>query len=346
MRVTSVEDVPRAQLQSTSYDLAFFASGYESRCTALGKSLTRSNLGAAHVIGFEEHPHHPNRLLNDEFFQSQLGLTPKVSSGASDEVVLHTLASHYTSHADRMRILVDYSSMSRNWYATIMNWVRYCSPAQTVEIDFAYSVGQHHSDVHPRVVTSLYPLPGLDGQCFGLFGSTAFIGLGFDGLATVSVLDCLEADRVVAFYASPGAFSDYAERTQVTNREVLDERAELSLALPLFSVRQSFSYLAEVVGSYLRDGEITLVPMGPKPLVLASILVSLRFPQVCCLGVGGRFPIPDDVLHSGDTVCARITFEKQEGAGSDEGNAASGGMPYRRGYYQSRHSRENRLDRA
>ena len=35
------------------------------------------------------------------------------------------------------------------------------------------------------------------------------------------------------------------------------------------------------------DGEITLVSMGPKPHVLASILVAMRFQEVACLRVSG-----------------------------------------------------------
>ena len=77
------------------------------------------------------------------------------------------------------------------------------------------------------------------------------------------------------------------------------------LLLPLVSVEAAYRNLAETIAPHRPDGEITLVPMGPKPHVLASIIVAIRFPEVACLRVtssSGRV----DVFPTGDIVATRV----------------------------------------
>ena len=53
------------------------------------------------------------------------------------------------------------------------------------------------------------------------------------------------------------------------------------------------------------DGEITLVPMGPKPHVLAAILVAMRFQEVACLRVSGE-SYPLDVKATAEIMATRV----------------------------------------
>ncbi|MFA6472503.1 MAG: hypothetical protein WCU00_10720, partial [Candidatus Latescibacterota bacterium] len=77
------------------------------------------------------------------------------------------------------------------------------------------------------------------------------------------------------------------------------------LELPLASIEVCYRHLAETIAPHRPDGEITLVPMGPKPHVLASILIAMRFQEVACLRVSFA-PNPIDVKPTGEIVATRV----------------------------------------
>jgi len=66
--------------------------------------------------------------------------------------------------------------------------------------------------------------------------------------------------------------------------------------------------LAEVISPHRFEANLTLVPMGPKPHVLAAILLAMRFKEVNCLRVGYRRQDPEDVGTTGDIVATRVEF--------------------------------------
>jgi hypothetical protein len=124
-------------------------------------------------------------------------------------------------------------------------------------------------------------------------------------MTALSVLDRLEADTVYTFLAIGGS-SEHIEKIRNNNKELINShKTKGNLELPLASVENCYRHLAETIAPHRPDGEITLVPMGPKPHILASILVAMRFQEVACLRVSGA-PAPQDVNPTGDIVATRV----------------------------------------
>ena len=69
--------------------------------------------------------------------------------------------------------------------------------------------------------------------------------------------------------------------------------------------RECFSEEVPLPQGYLL---ITFVPMGPKPHVLAALLVGLRFDQVRCLRVTSRRAFPPDAHPVGTIGVTRVEF--------------------------------------
>jgi threonine dehydrogenase-like Zn-dependent dehydrogenase len=167
-------------------------------------------------------------------------------------------------------------------------------------------MGHYEEEKHPMVIRSMVTIPGCEGRAFRLRESVAVFGLGFHGLAALCVLDHLEADTVYAFLGISEGAKEYAERTRNNNRELIENpKTKAVLEWPLESLETAYRQLAETIGPHRPDGEITLVPMGPKPQVLASILVAMRFPEVACLRVSGSMET-QDVAATGETVATRV----------------------------------------
>lgn len=156
-------------------------------------------------------------------------------------------------------------------------------------------------------------IPGCVGGAVRSQQSLAIFGLGFNGWAALSVLERLEADEVFAFMASPGTSHQYLERVRIANKDFLEEPRvnKHVLELPLRSVEASYRFLSELVTPYRFKDSITLVPMGPKPHVLASMLVSMRFAEVSCMRVSATRAHPEKVEPTGEVIAARVIVHKQ-----------------------------------
>ena len=200
--------------------------------------------------------------------------------------------------------------MSRLWYATVLNWARIVSTNKEVIIDFVYSMGEYEEEKQPMVIRNWASIPGCEGRAFRLRESVAVFGLGFHGLATRCVFDQLEADTVYSFLASPGTSEGFVEKAKEINKDLIETpNMKAVLELTLTSIEKCYRFLAETIAPHRPDGEITLVPMGPKPHVLASILIAMRFQEVACLRVSGAYD-PLDVTPTGDVAATRVILRK------------------------------------
>ncbi|OGW32607.1 MAG: hypothetical protein A2X59_11720 [Nitrospirae bacterium GWC2_42_7] len=289
----------------TQYDIAIFASGYEARCIHTPGLINPRMVTNPFVFGFTEEPHAGNRHKNDAFYLKRWNCKPIPLSGDDEKPIYEHLHGIMRALDRPLHIILDYSSMSRLWYTAVLNWARFAARGREVIIDFVYAMGSYEEETPPMVIRGMVPLPGCEGRAYRLRESVAVFGLGFYGSATLCVLDRLEADTVYAFLASPGSSEEYVAKTQEINKELIgNPKTKDVLELPMASIESCYRHLAETIAPHRPDGEITLVPMGPKPHVLASILLAMRFPEVACLRVSGAPAV--DVKPTGDIVATRV----------------------------------------
>jgi len=294
------------------YDVCIFASGYESRCTHVPRLLNPCITRKVLVLGFVEEAKSVIRLENDKWFESNWQCAPVLLSGDNEKPIYDHLQGSIRSGNEPIKLLVDYSSMSRLWYSAVLNWARFSVPGRTVIIDFTYSVGKYAKDTKQMVIRDMFALPGCEGRAYRLRESVALFGLGFHGMASLCVLDRLESDTVYTFLASPGASEGDAKKTRDCNNELVESsKTKAVLELPLRSLETCYRTLAETISPHRPDGEITIIPMGPKPHVLASILVSMRFREVSCLRVTAE-PDSSDVKAEGDVVATRVIIKENQ----------------------------------
>src|SRR3990172_10438292 len=103
------------------YDISLFASGYESRCIHIPRLIDPGTIANPLVFGFMEESKSANRLRNDAFFFERWERVPTPLSSDDEKPIYDYLHKHTQSVKDRVHILLDYSSMSRLWYAAVLN---------------------------------------------------------------------------------------------------------------------------------------------------------------------------------------------------------------------------------
>jgi len=264
------------------------------------------------VVGFESESEDEERLLNDQHFFDSWKISPQCCDSTDDRAIIAALRQLTIKAEAEIRVLVDYSSMSRLWYSAILNWARFSADPGLITVDLCYSVGTYTETTEPTVIREVLTIPGFEGRITRAGRSAAVFGLGFDGYASLCVLDSLEPDVVYSFYADPAASPEYCERVIMNNYEMIHNHSRHVLRTPLGSVEKTFRSLVELVSPHRNEAAVTLIPMGPKPHVLASMLVCLKHDEVCCLRVSSSRDHSEAVSPTGSVVATRVEFMRRE----------------------------------
>lgn len=302
-RVLDVTDIEGALID---LDAVFIASGYEARSRYFAERyVDELRKAPCHIVGFKEKRDKFSRPENDEFFLNEYCDDIALQSADNDDIFFDILE-RIDVTSRKLKIAIDYTSMSRTWFCGILNWLRYHPSIDSVEVILVYSVGKY-SDQYPyRVIEDVRAIPGCEGHPDPTNKSIAVFGLGFDRLAPFAILDDLEPNETYAFLALPNLVPEYASKAFEEN-EVFLERIEGRFALyPLGSVQNTYTGLQELTSAYKERCNIVLVPLGPKTHVLASILCSMSDPDIACLYATGAFENIIDVEAVGEVCATKI----------------------------------------
>lgn len=305
-----IRDLHEAQDLLPQYDLAFYSLGYESRCTAVASSVFskwKTKVTKSYVLSFEKKG--PSFRKNMQCYENMSPEFEYKNLSSDDDQDIYRILREETKDLKKVSFLIDYSSMSRIWYTSIINWAKLFSSEKEILLDFVYTAGDYKTNNNPMVILGISPIPGCEGCSPRQTESVAIFGLGFHGYTALCVLDQLEPDIVYALLAYPAGSEAYGKKSFDDNSDLLS-KAKKIIKLPLYSVENTYRYLAEIVAAELaRDRAVTLIPMGPKTHILSSILVALSFPEVTCLRVRHTNDSAD-VLPRDSFVFTRMTFEK------------------------------------
>ena len=174
-----------------------------------------------------------------------------------------------------LRVFVDYSSMPRTVYGPLV--IACTSGVVPLEsLTLAYVPGLHDSNVDgSRTIEGLRSLAGLEGRS-STGGTPAFIlGLGYDGVLAEAIVELFQVDSFSCMYADPGVSTRAVERARESNRRLLD-RSELVRTAPAWDC-PSTTRIVRYLCDWYAGRDVVLVPLGPKPQVLAAIIASIRY---------------------------------------------------------------------
>lgn len=279
------KDAAREEIFGTKYHLAIFASGYEERSTHLSSLISRDQFSETLVFGFLDQKDHVVRKENDTFYNS-LGHQIAILEGDVETAIYGYLRASLQKRnpLEKTFVLIDYSSMPRTWYSAILNFFRHFNIL--AQLDFVYSIGEHLSPPQERVLGLPFCLPGCDSHYVNSRRRVAIFGLGFEEMPPIIMCEKLEPDEVFALIAKPSALPNYADKVLQTHDTFIENyvgRESNLLYSSIHSVQDTLQTLLEVCYPFFDTSTITLLPFGPKPHVLACVLMASNFGPISCL---------------------------------------------------------------
>lgn len=310
MNIALIESIAFSDIDWHSYDLIIFSSGFEERSSHIVKYVPPVVRRNTHVFGFPNQLSTLSRKSNDDIFGHITG--DNVFTTSSEGEYEQELCKRMIESArgkSKLKILVDYSTMTRSWYGYILTWSKHQNVCTSIEIDFAYSHGIYQNEFSPLQISEIACVSGFEGGGAGSRVTTALFGLGFDSAATLTVNELIEPDKVVCFLARGGLSDPHADKVLKENTEMMENSRASILELPTHDIRRATSLLLEKISTM--DGEsqeILLVPMGPKTHVLACLLACHVSPKITCLHAKGTRVQPVQVSAAGPISVSRVIY--------------------------------------
>lgn len=314
MKLKFAQQLSYSEFEQTEKDVLIVASGYESRSTTLGSKIY-SKCKKCCAIGFAEHVNHPQRIKNDNLFQ-EMGFRPFIAKEGSFEDIMHVLDTILGDliHQDNLSVVVDYSCMTKVWYATILNYfLNKHSKLNKLEVVFSYSPSQFSTPKMPMPNRYMGPIPGIFRVSASYKPTALILGLGYEKETAKGLMEYLDPQLTYAFYASPAYDNRFSEIVEANNKKLLKALGrDFTYTHSLASVKSTDSLLTSLCLSLRDDYRVILAPLGPKPFALLCLLVATKYPDIDVWRVssGHSGNIYDRLPLDVDPIVCKTVFER------------------------------------
>lgn len=308
LEIKNVINIDISEIKSRTFDLAIFASGYEQRSSHLARFINKSLVENYMILGFSEHNKNEIRKDNDNFYTNNYS-EPIVLSSSDEKEIYKELNKFFKklSHKSSMSILIDYTSMSRLWYAGILNFIKFQTNLE-VEVYLNYSVGQYNDNIYSYTYKSINSLPSHEGSLCSNTRTILILSVGFYPELAQSVIEEIEPNDIIGVLSIPSLKQDYEERS-LKSKKYLEQDIYKWINCPINDLENIFRTYAEIASNNISEKDVLFLSLGPKIFTLASILVSQRFEQVTCLYLKSEYNDLNNVYATGDYICNKIIYK-------------------------------------
>ncbi len=309
-----VEDLSIKDLSETIYDLAIFSCGYEERCTDVPEQLSQKNIKLSVVLSFDQHHSDPIRNSCMNYYDSFWPESFRLEINQSEIKKLFLFISEIINSLNQrtVRILIDYTSMSRAWYASILNYLINFNNLEVV-IDLTYTSAVYH-DLDLNVeLGDLKIIPGCEGISLTKKQNAAIFMLGFDKYGPQRIYNILNPNKTFGVIASPAASYEYEEECKRKNKDFILHclgGEENLIKLPINSLSSCYEHMTQMISPLCGEYNVSIVPFGPKPHILASILCSFNFKNLTCMYSEYIRKKTVSVESSGDITVSRLFVKR------------------------------------
>jgi hypothetical protein len=308
LNLKSVNNIEIEEIKNQNFDLAFFASGYESRCTFLLEKMSCDKIKKTIVLGFTEHDKDKIRISNDAFYEKKGFKINKI--GAHIELdIFSILKPLFFNFEDEINILIDYTSMSRFWYSSILNFIR-TQEKYLINVYLNYSIGSYDKDsLLDYSYSSINSLPSLEGSLSSKNRTLLILAIGFSPYLIKSVIEEIEPNEIIGILPIPNYIKRYEKKSLEIKNNILTKEIDYWINCSIGDLESIFRTYAEITNSNTNNKDIIFLSLGPKVYTVASILVSQRFNQVTCLYLKSVNQNKKNIKATGDLICNKIVYE-------------------------------------
>lgn len=309
----ALKEIDVETLQWDQYDAIILASGFEARSVFILQKIPLIHRSKCIVLGFDDATNFLSRKINDGIYEDA-GIKPFVSHTPLDYDELLKTALYRASRdvtGRPIKVFVDYSVMTRVWYAYILTWMKYSGDVSSADVDFAYAHGSYEGRFEDLQIKQTNTISGFEGVSAGSRRTIALYGLGYDRFATLTVHDIIQPDSFFCYIADDPDDDRPAQHVAKENAEIIDLSGTPPILLSLNNLLDVVSELSKIISEAPEVDEIIAVPMGPKTHVLGTLLAGQHLPRLTCMHPLGYRANPVQVQAQGRISCWRVEYRPE-----------------------------------
>lgn len=309
-----VDDISIKDLCTTDYDLAIFSCGYEDRCIDVAERINCEKVKNSIVLSFDQHHDDPVRNNCHTYYKTSWPASLFLNITQREIKEIHSCVSSVTNKIKAskdngvLRVLIDYTSMSRVWYSSILNYLINFYTGDVI-IDLTYTKAIYHEFDLNVELGDIKTIPGCEGISLTKKQNAAIFMLGFDGHGPLRMYNILNPNKTFGIMASPAASYEYEMECMNRNKKFIDHNLggqDKLIKLPINSLSSCYEHMTQMLSPLCRDYNVSFIPFGPKPHILTSVLCSFNFPNVTCMYSEYIRNKTVRVESSGDIIISRV----------------------------------------
>ncbi len=317
MEITRANVVPFEELRDRRFTAVLVAAGYEARARHVATRMGGTEANRRIALAFTDRTEEPERKENDRALLS-LGYDAVQADGDDGEAPMRIMRELSAAHPDgRLDFLVDYSSMTRVWYSSI---IRQAAALQRdVRVFLAYTPADYHEPPDPDLSFNEWmgPLDGFAHLKLPDRRIALVIGLGYEHGRALALAEYVDAwGDTYAFYTDPGSHPEYVKRVRDGNADLIRRLGpERVIAYPFDDLALTAALLNSTVSSLALGRRVILAPLGPKPFCMLSLILSMResYVDVWRVSGGKRAPtIPRAPSRDGTVLLFEVGFAPEK----------------------------------
>jgi hypothetical protein len=313
MKVFKTKQIDSQSLLEQEFDLFLAASGYETRARNLVESLGKQIKAKNKIcIQFSNHQEQLSRTINDQTFK-HFKFKMEKHSGDEESFIFPILDSLMNAQSNNtLNILVDYSCMTRIWYASILKYFKYKPFEQfQVNIFFSYSSSQFAKPPEATVYNRhVGPIDGFYSITIPEKPTALIIGLGYVQSRAYGLSEFFDVDPFV-FVADSSSNKDFYDEVVGNNERLLRSTNENHIyKYQLNNLLATETLLYSLTQDLLTDYRVVLAPCGPKPFTLLCLITGLRLPEIDVWRISaGEDEVPVDKSPTGYLNILHLTLK-------------------------------------
>ena len=206
--------------------------------------------------------------------------------------------------------------MSKIWYSGILEYlISNESNIKNLEVYFSYTSAIFTEPLEPEGKALLSaPISLLKSNTLSKKPLAVIIGLGYEKYITQSIMDKLEYQIMYAFYSDPAFDSRYVDRVIKNNRKILRRLPEAHICkYPIEDFRTTDALLTSLSLKLRLNFRVSILPAGPKPFTLSSLLLAARYPDIEVWSIDkGHSSAAYNRNPTGEPMVCKVLFSNDE----------------------------------
>ncbi len=213
-------------------------------------------------------------------------------------------------------ILIDYSCISPNWNAAIINYlIKNDNAQERLFITYVYTPSRFFPPAQ-KGITSFIPelMVGREKINDKRKPLSLILGLGYHQDAAMKIIDAFKPDKLRVLISDPAFDPDFFCTVKKLNKKLLKKvPTENIFYYPAGNPFETKKIITDIVLPLRCTSHAVIAPLGPKILNLCSLLVYAKYPDVSVYMAGReKYPPVHDQLPQQEPVLIRVEYQAED----------------------------------